>query len=135
MGKRRLLVATIWGVVAILFFVPCCTFAGDFQELTDTELDGVYAGNNTNDGEWVEFEINTAEPLPPFVMMGDVTISDNAMQNLRSLVNVQAAGSIVQISVNLALIRVENSSTGPITVDMSDISHSINLNSFLSGLQ
>jgi len=132
MRRRMLTIATMLWFTTVLCFFPYSALGGELRRLTDVELDQIHAGNSDN--EWVDFQVGAMEGVTPF-FMGDVNITDSAMENLRAMVNVVAAGSVINISLNVAVIKVSNTGTADIDVQFfSDVTNSLNFTNFGAGM-
>ena len=126
------LIVTVIQVSALGLFIAGTSLGADLEELSDCELDEVYAGDVSE--QWIDFQATGAEAVTP-LFMGDVTIQDSAMENLRAMVSVVAAGSVINISLNVAVVQITNAGNADVDVQFfSDVNNFLNLANFADGL-
>ena len=107
----------IAGIIALFFMALFAAESLAFEPLTDQQLDVVTAGNSNSDYESIKALSRTpfrysgrkgslegeaiVLPMNTFNEMASLELMDNAQSNLRSLININAVNSPVQVLLNL----------------------------------
>lgn len=105
------------GLISFFLITLLSTEAGGFEELSNQKLNAITAGNTNSDYESVEaltripFRYSGKRgsvdgevivvPMALYNQTSSLQLMDNAQANLRSLININAVNSPIQILLNL----------------------------------